>query len=119
MKLITHEHYISARALGGVTGVTLFITIECFINSYKKRMLNFPIWDMILEVSHFSGKLYIPSARPRGGGETPVVVNTAYNLREEVLALRAAPENTDDEQLDIQLEIGKLFKGIVIFMLSF
>jgi len=33
-----------------------------------------------------------------------VVVNPAYNIEEDVLALRAAPEITDDE-LDTQLEI--------------
>jgi len=45
-----------------------------------------------------------------------VVVTPAYNLQEEVLALRAAPEITDDE-LDTQLEIGMLFKRLVLLMI--
>jgi len=43
-----------------------------------------------------------------------VVVNPANNL--DVLALRAAPEITDDE-LDTQLEIGELYKRIGLHML--
>jgi len=59
---------------------------------------------------------YVLTGRPSGVGETPVVVNPAYNLQEEVLALRAAPLITDDE-LDTQLEIGELFKCIVLLMM--
>jgi len=59
----------------------------------------------------------VPLARPTGVGETPLVVNPAYNIREEVLALRAALELTDDE-LDTQLEIGKLWKHIVLLTLA-
>jgi len=59
---------------------------------------------------------YVLTYRPRGVGETPLVVNPAYNLLEEVLSLRASPEITDDE-LDTQLEIGELFKRIVLLMI--
>jgi len=59
---------------------------------------------------------YVLTGRPSGVGEPPVVVNPAYNLQEEVLALRAAPLITDDE-LDTQLEIGELFKCIVLLMM--
>ena len=46
-----------------------------------------------------------------------MVVNPAYNLEEDELALYAASELTDDE-LDTQLEIGELFKRIVILMIT-
>jgi len=49
------------------------------------------------------------SGRPRVGGEAPVVVNPAYNMQTEVLALRANSAITDDE-LDTQLEIGELLR---------
>jgi len=42
-----------------------------------------------------------------------VVVNPAYNLEEDELALYVASELADDE-LDTQLEIGELFKRIVL-----
>jgi len=45
-----------------------------------------------------------------------VVVNPAYNIEEDVLALRAIPAITDDE-LDTQLEIGELYKRSVLLMM--
>jgi len=59
---------------------------------------------------------YVLTGRPRGVGETPLGVNPAYHLEEDVLALRAAPEIADDE-LDTQLEIGELFKRMVLLMI--
>lgn len=45
-----------------------------------------------------------------------MVVNPAYTLEEDLLALRDALAITDDE-LDLQMEIGELLKRIVLLMI--
>ena len=56
---------------------------------------------------------HIFSAHPRGVSESHVVVNPAYQLQEDVLALHAAA-GINDEDDDEHLEIGYFYKPNVL-----
>ena len=60
---------------------------------------------------------HIFSAHPRSVSESHVVVNPAYQLQEDVLALQAAA-GINDEDGDEHLEIGYFCKRLVIQMMT-